>query len=126
MVSICLISQILKIESKNIEKQKFKVMKKVLLFIWLVTDVILAMLISAISVDWWGGCSMTLDGTYNPAFLSEIWEITSHIYTWAPEGTLFRWILFLVAAIVTFGLPIVLAVYFWKETPKIYEKYREA
>jgi len=103
-------------------------MKKVLLFIWLVVNTILAMLISAMSVDWLlgGGCTRIMNRKYEPAFLSQIWEITSHIYTWAPEGTIFRGFLFLVAFAVTIGLPIALAVFLCKETPKIYKKYREA
>jgi hypothetical protein len=69
---------------------------------------------------------MILNRGYEPAFLLQVWEITSNIYTWAPEATIFRGFLFLVAFIVTFGLPIALAVYLWRETPKIYKKYREA
>ena len=103
-------------------------MKKVLLFIWLVVNTILAMLISAMSMDLLlgGGCTRIMNRKYEPAFLSQIWEITSHIYTWAPEGTIFRGFLFLVAFAVTIGLPIALAVFLCKETPKIYKKYREA
>jgi len=118
----------LKIKSKNIEKQKLKVMKKALLFVWLVFNTILAMMMSAMSVDWLlgGGCTRIMNRQYEPAFLSQIWEVTSHIYTWAPEGTIFRWLLFVIALIVTIGLPIVLTVYFYKQTQEIYKKYREA
>ena len=103
-------------------------MKKVLLFAWLVVNTILAMLISAMTVDLLlgGGCTRVLNQKYEPALFSQIWELTSHIYTWAPEGTIYRWFLFLIAFAITIGLPIVLAVFLCKETPKIYKKYREA
>jgi len=103
-------------------------MKKALLFIWLVVNTILAAVMSAMTADWLlgGGCTRILNHKYEPAFLSQIWGITSHIYTWAPEGTIFSFFLFMVAFVITIGLPIALTVYFWKETPKIYKKYREA
>jgi len=103
-------------------------MRKVLLFLWLIVNGILAMVMSIVSVDWLlgGGCTRILNRKYEPAFLSQIWEITSHIYTWAPEGTIFRGALFLIAFAITIGLPIVLAMFLCKETLKIYKKYREA
>jgi len=103
-------------------------MKKALLFVWLVFNIILAMLMSVMSVDWLlgGGCTRIMNRKYEPAFLSQIWEVTSHIYIWAPEGTIFRGFLFLVAFIVTIGLPIALALFLCKETLKIYKRYREA
>ena len=102
-------------------------MKKVLLFIWLCITGLLSVVISVLYVDWWlgGGYAGILNHNYEPAYLSQVWEIVSHIYTWTPEGTLFRGIFFLVAFVIMFGLPIVLAVYLYKQTLKIYKKYRE-
>ena len=118
----------MKIKCKNIEKQKFKVMKKTLLFVWLVFNTILAMMMSAMSVDWLlgGGCTRIMNRQYEPAFLSQIWEVTSHIYTWAPEGTIFRGFLFLAAFLVTFGIPIAIAVYLYNVCKILFGKYREA
>ena len=101
-------------------------MRKFFLLVQLCLNGLFATVFSIVSVDWilGGGCTRVLNRTYEPAFISQIWEVVSRIYTWAPEHTIFRFALFVIALAITIVLPVLLAVYFWKEFRKTLDKYR--
>ena len=103
-------------------------MKKLVLLILSVIVGFFATLFSVIAVDWIvvGGSLTLFSVKYQPAYLSYVWGITSRIYTWTPEFTLFRLFFFLIAFLVTFGIPIAIAVCLYSVCKILFGKYREA
>lgn len=117
----------LKIKRKINKKKQKLVMRKLLLSILLTLNGLLAVVFSVISVDWLlgGGCTRSVNYTQEPAFLSHVWRFTSYIYTWAPENTIWRSCLFIIAFVITIAVPIVLALYFGRQFQNNLKKYRE-
>ena len=100
-------------------------MQKLGLLIKLIVVFLLAFLFSLLSVEWLLGSALYQLTGNKPVFLCECWQFVSHIYTWAPEHTICWGIFFLIAFVITFGLPIVLAVCFWKRFMKNLRKYKD-
>ena len=100
-------------------------MQKLGLLIKLIVAFLLAVSFSLLSVEWLFGSVVGLLTGYKPPFLLECWQFMAHIYTWAPEDTIISGFFFLIAFVLTIGIPIVAAVYFWKSFLKNLREYKD-
>jgi hypothetical protein len=103
-------------------------MRKIFLLLHLIFVGAIAVFLCTVVADVFlgGGCSRSANLSYEPIILSHLWEWASYIYTWAPEDSILRSLLHVVAIAITFALPVVLAWYMLSQLKDVLKKYREA
>ena len=77
----------------------------------------MCLLFGILSIDWFlfTGCAYVLHCPYRGAFFPEVWGVMNFLFSWMPEHTFTRGVIWFLTGIVTISAPVIITLLlgFW-------------